>query len=74
MKLPEVNLCKADRVVRGVLSVLLIIYVIFWHDEVGDTLLISLIWIFSILNLISFASGWCPVYHLANLSTCKNKE
>lgn len=74
MKLPTVNLCKVDRVLRGALSVFLIIYAIFWHKEIGDTLLLTLIWGFSILNLISFASGWCPVYHLANLSTYKNKE
>jgi len=74
MKLFAVNLCRLDRVIRGVLGILLMVYATFWHEEVGSALLLSLIWIFSVLNLISFVSGWCPVYHLANLSTCKNKE
>ena len=74
MKLPKINLCAIDRIVRGVMSVALIIYSIFWYEQIGDVLLVSFIWIFSILNLISFAIGWCPVYHLANITSCKTEE
>lgn len=65
------NLCKADRVIRGILSITLIIFAVFWSDQIGDVLLQSLIIIFAVLNLISFAIGWCPVYKLANISTFK---
>lgn len=74
MTLPKINLCAIDRVLRGLVSVALIIYSIFWFEQVGDIFLMSLIWIFAILNLISFAIGWCPVYQLANITTCKPKE
>lgn len=74
MQLPKINLCAMDRIVRGAMSVALIIYAIFWYEQIGDVLLISLLWVFSILNLISFAIGWCPVYHMANITTCKNEE
>ncbi|MDX2367101.1 MAG: DUF2892 domain-containing protein [Colwellia sp.] len=74
MKTPKINLCAIDRVFRGIISVVLIIYSIFYYEQIGDIFLVSLIWIFSALNLISFAIGWCPVYHLANISTCKSKE
>lgn len=74
MQLPKVNLCAIDRVLRGVISVALTICSIVYYDQIGDILLLSLIWIFSALNLISFIIGWCPVYHLANITTCKPKE
>jgi hypothetical protein len=74
MKLPKVNLCAMDRIIRGAMSVALIIYTIFWYEQIGNILLISLLCIFSILNLISFVIGWCPVYQIANITTCKTKE
>ncbi|MEP7705505.1 DUF2892 domain-containing protein [Paraglaciecola sp. 25GB23A] len=72
MTLPKMNLCKLDRVIRGVLSVALIIFAVFWADKIGDVLLQTLIIVFAVLNLISFAIGWCPVYKLANISTFKD--
>jgi hypothetical protein len=72
MSLPKVNLCKLDRIIRGVLSVALIIFAVFWADKIGDVLLQTLIIVFALLNLISFAIGWCPVYKLANISTLKS--
>lgn len=74
MKLPKINLCSIDRVLRGTISIVLIIYSIFWYEQIGDILLLSLIWTFAALNLISFVVGWCPVYHLANITTCKPEE
>jgi hypothetical protein len=72
MTLPKMNLCKLDRIIRGVLSVALIIFAVFWADKIGDVLLQTLIIVFAVLNLISFAIGWCPVYKLANISTFKD--
>lgn len=71
MSLIKKNLCLADRVIRGILSVALIVFAIFWAEQIGDVLLQSLILVFAVLNLISFAIGWCPVYRLANISTFK---
>jgi hypothetical protein len=71
MTLPKVNLCKLDRIIRGIVSVALIIFAVFWADKIGDVLLQTLIIVFALLNLISFAIGWCPVYKLANISTFK---
>lgn len=75
MQLPKLNLCAADRIVRGTISIGLIVFSILWYEQVGDVFLLALIWIFAALNLISFAIGWCPVYHLAGITTCKpNKK
>ncbi|MDP5039430.1 MAG: DUF2892 domain-containing protein [Paraglaciecola sp.] len=71
MALPKMNLSKADRLIRGVLSIVLIIFAVFWSEQIGDVLLQALIIIFAVLNLISFTIGWCPVYKLANISTFK---
>lgn len=71
MTLPKMNLCKADRIIRGFLSITLIVFAVFWADQIGDVILQSLIIVFAVLNLISFAIGWCPVYKLANISTYK---
>jgi hypothetical protein len=73
MKLPKVNLCAIDRILRGTISIGLIVYSIFYSEQIGDILLLSCILIFAALNLVSFFIGWCPVYHLANITTCKTK-
>lgn len=72
MNLPQKNLCQADRIIRGVISVALIVFAVFWADKIGDVLLQILIIVFAVLNLISFTIGWCPVYKLANISTFKS--
>lgn len=71
MNLPVKNLCIADRVIRGGVSLSLLVFAVLWAEQIGDVVLQVLIIIFAGLNLISFAIGWCPVYKLANISTCK---
>jgi hypothetical protein len=71
MNMPKVNLCAADRIARGVLSIVLVVYGVFWGEQIGDVLLQTVILVFAGLNLISFVIGWCPVYRLANISSCK---
>ena len=71
MNLPIKNLCLADRLIRGGISLSLLVFAVFWAEQIGDVLLQVLIIIFAGLNFISFAIGWCPVYKLANISTCK---
>jgi hypothetical protein len=69
----EQNLCTIDRAIRGLISVVLIIYVVLFFEQIGDLLLQILILVFAVMNLISFAIGWCPVYKIANISTCKKE-
>lgn len=71
MNLPKINCGNVDRVVRAFLSVALIIYVVLFWESIGDIFLQILILIFAIMNLISTTIGWCPVYQLANINTCK---
>jgi hypothetical protein len=71
MNLPKKNLCLIDRVIRGCVSLSLLVFAVLWAEQIGDVVLQVLIIIFAGLNFISFAIGWCPVYKLANISTCK---
>ena len=74
MQLPQKNLCLADRVIRGGISIVMLLFAIFWAEQIGDIILQLVIIVFAILNLISFAVGRCPVYKLANISTYKNND
>jgi hypothetical protein len=65
------NLCALDRIIRGIIAVALIIYVVLFSEQIGDVLLQVSILIFAGLNLLSFAIGWCPVYKIADINTCK---
>ncbi len=65
------NLCAIDRIIRGIIAVALIVYVVVFFDQIGDMLLQISILIFALMNLISFVLGWCPVYNIANINTCK---
>jgi hypothetical protein len=65
------NLCAIDRVIRGVIAFALIVYVALYFEQIGDTFLQVSILIFALMNLISFVIGWCPVYNIANINTCK---
>lgn len=71
MNLPIKNLCLADRVIRGGVSLSLLVFAVLWAEQIGDVVLQVLVIIFAVLNFISFAIGWCPIYKLANISTCK---
>lgn len=72
MKFPP-NLCDEDRYVRGVVCLVCFYFSIFASDLIGDILLVIFLFAFAVLNLISFIFKWCPVYHIAGVSTCKTK-
>ncbi|WP_371193251.1 DUF2892 domain-containing protein [Glaciecola sp. SC05] len=74
MQLPQKNLSLTDRMIRGGVSLAMIVFAVFWADQIGDIFLQLVIIIFAVLNLISFITGWCPVYKLASISTYKNKQ
>lgn len=66
------NLCLMDRIVRGVIAIIAIGAGVLFGDVIGDVVLQVIVVIFGVLNLISFVFGWCPVYSMANISTCKD--
>ena len=65
------NLGNIDRSIRGVIGVVMMAFVLFNGDILQEPMLEVLLGIFAVLNLISLVSGWCPVYHIANIRTCK---
>lgn len=69
MNLPKKNLSLPDRLIRGLISIALLVFAIFGSEQIGDIILQVFIVIFAGLNLISFTIGWCPIYKLANIST-----
>lgn len=65
------NLGQTDRVFRAGLGLLAIYAGLFQTQIIGDPLLAVLIAGFGVINVISAAIGWCCVYQLAGISTCK---
>lgn len=63
------NLHIWDRLARGLIGVFVISFALFNGDILQDIVIESLLVIFGILNLISLATGWCPVYSIAGIST-----
>ncbi|WP_191602362.1 YgaP family membrane protein [Marinomonas algicola] len=74
MPFPSRNLNSIDRVVRGFIGLSVCLFTFFYGEFIGDSLIRGLLFVFGVLNLISFISSWCPVYHLVNLSTYKEKD
>jgi hypothetical protein len=72
LNLPKANCGNVDRIIRAALSVALLLYCVFFWQVIGDVFLQSFILVFAILNLISTTIGWCPIYQLANINTCKS--
>ncbi|WP_339718406.1 DUF2892 domain-containing protein [Marinomonas primoryensis] len=67
------NLHPIDRIARGVIGIVIIGFLLLNNGYLQEPILEILLAIFGGLNLVSLISGWCPVYHLAGISTCKNK-
>ncbi|WP_428981106.1 YgaP family membrane protein [Marinomonas phaeophyticola] len=68
------NLSTIDRTLRGVIGVSIFIFTLFFSNYIEDSIVWWLLFIFSVLNLVSLLTAWCPIYHLANLSTYKAKD
>lgn len=64
------NLCNLDRGLRGIIGICVTTYGVFFGAQIGDWILQTIVIIFGLLNLISLATGWCPVYQLAKIQTC----
>jgi len=65
------NLGQTDRVFRAGLGLLAVYAGIFKAQIIGDPLLAVLVAAFGLVNVVSAAIGWCCVYQLAGISTCK---
>lgn len=63
------NLNTVDRSLRGVIGVLFFGFAFLNGELIEEPILEVLIGIFGGLNLISLFTGWCPVYHIAGIST-----
>lgn len=63
------NLHIWDRLARGLIGIFVISFALFNGDIVQDEIIDGFLILFGILNLISLATGWCPVYSIAGIST-----
>jgi len=71
---PARNLSSIDRIIRGFIGISVCIFTLFFGDYIDDSIIRWLLFFFGFLNVISLLTAWCPVYHLANLSTYKVKD
>ena len=74
MKAPSKNLNVFDRVIRGALGVITVYFGLFGNELIGDPIVQGILIVFGAANLISLAFGWCMVYQLAGISTCKKES
>lgn len=65
------NLCDADRYVRGVVSLVCFYFSTLGSDWIGQPIVEGGLFVFAAVNLLSFVTRWCPVYHIAGVSTCR---
>lgn len=63
------NLNTVDRSLRGIIGVLFFGFAFLNGNIIEEPIIEVLIGVFGALNLISLISGWCPVYHIAGIST-----
>tara|TARA_R110001583_G_scaffold51709_1_gene161231 strand:- start:169 stop:348 length:180 start_codon:yes stop_codon:yes gene_type:complete len=57
---------------RGVIGIVILGFLLLNAGYLQEPILEILLVAFGVLNLVSLISGWCPVYHLAGISSCKN--
>ena len=63
------NLNTVDRTLRGLIGIFITAFALFNGDFIQEPVIEILLGVFGCLNLISLISGWCPVYHIAGIST-----
>ena len=74
MQTPSQNLNMFDRVIRGILGVITVYLGIFGSELIGEPIVQGILIVFGVVNIISLAFGWCIVYSLAGISTCKKES
>lgn len=65
------NTSSLDRLARIVIAAICIYLGFIDTSIIGDQLLAIAIGVFGVVNLIVAFSGFCPVYSIAGISTCK---
>ncbi len=73
MALPSRNLSSIDRMARGFIGITVCAF-LFLGNYIEDPIIQWLLLIFGILNLVSLFTAWCPIYHIASLSTYKKND
>lgn len=68
------NAGKLDRSLRVIMGIVLIYFGFIDTGFISQALLAVLIGIFGIINILVAATGVCPVYTLAGISTCDSHE
>ncbi|MAF14373.1 MAG: hypothetical protein CMG93_00065 [Marinomonas sp.] len=67
------NLHPWDRALRGIIGVVVVAFALLNGDFLEEPVIEILLFIFGALNLVSLATGWCPVYSVAHIDT-RNKK
>ncbi len=68
------NMHLLDRIARGTLGTALVVFALSVTAVRDNPLLAALVIGFGVLNLFSAAIGFCPVYHVAGISTLKRSS
>ena len=64
------NAGKLDRSLRVIMSIVLIYFGFIDTSFISQPLLATLIGIFGVSNILTAATGVCPLYTVAGISTC----
>ena len=71
MTIPH-NVGMIDRVIR-LLSGIALIYIAFVDgDIIPDAIFSTMVGAFGVVNIVTAAASWCPLYHLISLNTTSN--
>lgn len=68
------NVGMLDRIIRMGISVALIVFLYVNDILFKDTITASIILAIAVINIFVAGSRVCPLYSLANISTCEKKE
>lgn len=68
------NAGKFDRSLRVIMGIVLIYFGFVDTGFIGQPLLAVLIGIFGVINILTAATGVCPLYTVASISTCDSHK
>lgn len=68
------NMNGLDQLARGAIGVAASYVGFFEPAAIGDPILAALVAMFGVLNVFSAFSAYCPVYHLAGISSAPRSD
>jgi hypothetical protein len=68
------NMGGVDRAIRVVVALGLLYVGLFDSGLVANQVVRCILVAFAIINLVTAMAGFCPLYHLANLSSVSRKD